>query len=388
MILRFKFTMLPALAAMLVSGLVAAGLGAARAQDARPAAVAWAVHSAPLKNVPMQRTGTISAADWAVFKARFVRDDGKLVDSFSQISHSEGQGYAMLLALAANDRPTFDKVWAWTRANLKRPDDALLAWNWTPTLGGPGGAVGDSNDATDGDLLVAWALHRAAKAWQNPAYDEAAKPIARDVLAKLVRDVDGFAVLMPGLSGFEHDGAITVNLSYWIFPAFLSLNEIVPSIRWYELERSGLYLVGAARFGKAQLPSDWMAIKPTADGRLEVSLLQDRPNYGFDAVRIPLYLMWDGKASPENLAPFLAFWKSAVDRKIPATVNLATGIVAAYPIPPGMHAIVTAAQVRAAYPDIRVGAALIPALPPLAADKDYYSAALGLLVRLALSETS
>ncbi|MGH6982029.1 MAG: glycosyl hydrolase family 8, partial [Stellaceae bacterium] len=263
-------------------------------------AVALAVHTEAIPSVPMRRTGTIDAADWATFKSRFIRDDGKLVDNFSALSHSEGQGYAMLLALGANDRSTFDKVWIWTRTNLKRPTDSLLAWNWTPTLGGPGGAIGDNNDATDGDILVAWALHRAARQWQAPTYDEAAKPIARDVLAKLVREVGGFVVLMPGLSGFEHDGAITINLSYWIFPAFLSLNEIVPSLRWYELERSGLYLVGAARFGAARLPSDWMVVKPNGKGGIDLSLLPDKPNYGFDAMRIPLYLLWDGKASADN----------------------------------------------------------------------------------------
>ncbi len=380
-----------ALRAPIVAALVAAAPAGAlpvHAEGAQGPTVALVVHPEAMPSAPIRRTGTVDAADWAVFKSRFIRDDGKLVDSFSALSHSEGQGYAMLLALAANDRTMFDKIWTWTRTNLKRGDDALLAWNWTPTLGGPGGAIGDSNDATDGDILVAWALHRAARQWTEPGYDRAARPIAQDVLTKLVRDVGGFAVLMPGLSGFDHDGALTVNLSYWIFPAFLSLNEIVPSVRWYELERSGLYFLTAARFGKAQLPSDWMVLKPTAGGGLQVSLAQDKPNYGFDAMRIPLYLLWDRKASAATLAPFLAFWKSAAGDKIPATVNLETGAVSSYPISPGMRAIVAAAERRSSQPDGRIGAALIPTLPALADDKDYYSAALGLLVRLALSETS
>lgn len=360
----------------------------AHADAAANTAVALVVHPEALPRMPVRHAGTIDAADWAIFKSRFIRDDGKLVDSFSALSHSEGQGYAMLLALAADDRATFDKIWTWTRTNLKRREDSLLAWNWKPTLGGPGGAIGDSNDATDGDILVAWALHRAARQWQVPAYDDAARAIAQDVLAKLVREVDGFAVLMPGLSGFDHDGAITINLSYWIFPAFMSLNEIVPSMRWYELERSGLYFLSLARFGKAQLPSDWIVLTRAADGGLQMAPPPDKPTYGFDAVRIPLYLLWDGKASAATLAPFLAFWKSAADHKIPATVNLATGAASSYALPPGMQAIVEAAESRVAQPDSRVSASLLPALPPLADDKDYYSAALGLLVRLALSETN
>ncbi|HXE17247.1 MAG TPA: glycosyl hydrolase family 8 [Stellaceae bacterium] len=372
-----------AAAVLTVAGATVASAGSAANQPG-----ALAVHAEAIPNIPMRRTGTIAASDWAIFKDRFIRENGKLVDSFSALSHSEGQGYAMLLALGANDRATFDKVWNWTRTNLKRPTDSLLAWNWTPTLGGPGGAVADSNDATDGDILVAWALHRAARQWQTPAYDAAAKPIAQDVLDKLVRDVGGFAVLLPGLNGFEHDGAITINLSYWIFPAFMSLNEIVPSLRWYELERSGLYLVSAARFGAMKLPADWMVVKPNGNGGLDLALLADKPNYGFDAMRIPLYLLWDGKASADNLASLLLFWKNCKDNKIPATVNLVSGTASAYQIPPGMRAVVAAVETHATQPDLRVSAALIPALPALADDKDYYSAALGLLVRLALSETS
>src|SRR6185437_15114692 len=245
-----------AAAVLTVAGATVASAGSAANQPG-----ALAVHAEAIPNIPMRRTGTIAASDWAIFKDRFIRENGKLVDSFSALSHSEGQGYAMLLALGANDRATFDKVWNWTRTNLKRPTDSLLAWNWTPTLDGPGGAIGDSNDATDGD--------------------------------------------------------IPVNLSYWIFPAFLSLNEIVPSLRWYELERSGLYLVSVARFGASKLPADWMVVKPNGDGGLDLSLLPDKPNYGFDAMRIPLYLLWDGKASADNVAALLSFWKNCKDNKIP-----------------------------------------------------------------------
>jgi hypothetical protein len=47
-----------------------------------------------------------------------------------------------------------------------------------------------------------------------------------------------------------------------------------------------------------------------------------------------------------------------------------------------MQAIVSAVETRSSPP------APIPTLPALDRDQDYYSAALGLLIRLALSETS
>ncbi|HEX4113299.1 MAG TPA: glycosyl hydrolase family 8 [Stellaceae bacterium] len=339
-----------------------------------------------MPSMPIGHAGRIDGVDWNIFKGRFIRDDGQLVDSYSKLTHSEGQGYAMLLALAADDRATFDQVWRWTRANLKRPDDALLAWKWQPD-GKGGGAVEDHNDATDADILVAWALHRAAKQWDDVNYDNAARPIAEDILTKLVREVAGFAVLLPGHTGFTHKDGITVNLSYWIFPAFPSLNELVPSLRWDELERSGFYLSSVARFGRDRLPSDWMVLNAMKDGGLSISLSTDKPLYGFDAVRIPLYLMWDRKISPNTMAPFLAFWKATPADKIPATVNLTTGAVSTYAVSPGMHAIMAAVETRSSPPERHGAMVLIPMLPTLDRDQDYYSAALGLLVRLALSET-
>src|SRR5665213_3634964 len=124
---------LRAVAALLIAGALSAP---AFAVDMRAPPATLAVHPETLPSVASRHTGTIDAADWAIFKHRFIRDDGQLVDSFSQLSHSEGQGYALLLALAANDRPTFDRVWAWTRTNLKRDGDALLAWKWKPDAAG------------------------------------------------------------------------------------------------------------------------------------------------------------------------------------------------------------------------------------------------------------
>jgi len=118
-----------------------------------------------------------------------------------------------------------------------------------------------------------------------------------------------------------------------------------------------------------------------------VALLKDKEEFGFDAIRIPLYLLWDGKLSPELTAPFVSYWKAAREQNNPATVNLASGAASPFAMPPGMQAIVAAVESRARTPTTGTGAS-VPVLPQLEQDHDYYSAALGLLVRLALSETS
>jgi endoglucanase len=95
-------------------------------------------------------------AAWRDYKSRFISEQGRVIDTANGgISHSEGQGYGMLLAVAADDRAGFDALWGWTRANLMVRDDELIAWRWEPDKRP---AVADMNDAADGDLLVAWAL--------------------------------------------------------------------------------------------------------------------------------------------------------------------------------------------------------------------------------------
>ena len=130
----------------LLSALGGTGLAAALPRPAQAAAVAS------------------DQAQWLEFRQRFITADGRVVDTGNRnVSHSEGQGYGMLLAEAFDDRPTFNRLLGWTRATLLRPE-GLHAWRFKP--GGIG--VDDNNNATDGDLYIGWALLRAAQRWDTP----------------------------------------------------------------------------------------------------------------------------------------------------------------------------------------------------------------------------
>ena len=161
-----------------------------------------------------------SEANWRSYLARFVTADGRVVDTANGgVSHSESQGYGMLLAVAAGDRSTFERIWGWTRANLMTRDDALLAWRWEPNQRP---AVADMNNATDGDLLVAWALTEAAEGWSDASYRTAARRLAVEIGRKLiVHTAEGTQLLLPALAGFSAedvaDGPV-INLSYYLFP--------------------------------------------------------------------------------------------------------------------------------------------------------------------------
>jgi endoglucanase len=261
-----------------------------------------------LDSRPLPLGGALKTpAVWQSYKARFVTDQGRVIDTGNKlISHSEGQGYAMLLAVAANDRPTFDRIWGWTRANLMVRDDQLLAWRWEPNRRP---AVSDMNNASDGDILVAWALAEAGEFWDDLSYRLAARRVAVDLGRKVVLFMNTpDAILLPAVSGFHADdrtdGPI-VNLSYYVFPALARLKLAAPEMDWDGLTHTGLKILNSTRTTPESLPADWLSYK---DGKARPA---DGfpPNFSYDAVRVPLYLAWAGLGEREQYAPFMALVK-------------------------------------------------------------------------------
>jgi endo-1,4-beta-D-glucanase Y len=259
---------------------------------------------------------------WLAYKSRFVTDQGRVVDTGNNlISHSEGQGYGMLLAVAGNDRATFDRIWNWTRANLLVRDDALLAWRWEP---GKRPGVADMNNASDGDLLVAWALAEAGEFWNDMSYRVASRRIAVEFARKLVlfKTKQG-AILLPAVTGFHEgdrgDGPV-VNLSYYVYPAFARLKATAPEVDWAGLTQSGLDLLDATRPTPEALPPDWMSLKggtvKAADGF--------PAQFSYNAVRVPLYMALAGVGEREQYEPFMALVRKT--RGAMSIVDVANGV--------------------------------------------------------------
>lgn len=304
--------------------------------------------------------------DWEIYKTRFVSEDGRVIDTFNKISHSEGQGWGMLFAEANNDRATFDRIWRWTRKNLSRPDVFLFSWRYDPLQKPP---VKDPNNASDGDVLIAWALFKAAKRWNESNYETASAAIRADIVKHLVRDYAGYTVLLPGMSGFSEQESLDLNLSYWVIPAFIAFAIKEPEQPWSKLIVDGQRLLAGSRFGQHALPTDW--IRLSENGQLSPS--KDWPSrFGYDAVRIPLYFIWGSALTTELKQPFSEFWKRG--EMILPWVDVLSGKTANYQASAGIQAV------RAlVYND----SAFLQKQPQMT--DDYYSTSLLLLSKLAAS---
>ncbi len=309
--------------------------------------------------------------EWQSFLRRFMLSDGRIVDSGNQgVSHTEGQGWGLLLAAIVDDRASFDRLLRWTQATLRRPHDHLHAWRYRPQARP---AIDDPNNATDGDIYIAWGLALGAAKWHDPALRAAAAAIARDILRLLTRDVLGRLVLLPGATGFEDRERIVVNPSYYVFPAFGVLAQLAPSPLWRRLVQDGLILLREGRFGAWALPPDWLALRK-ADAALAPAIGWP-PRFSFDAVRVPLLLAWGGQRQEPAVAAALSFWTDPARSPPPAWIDLVSGAVAEYPASAGVRCI-------AAFIANRFPAA---PLPRLDASDDYYGSALKMLVLGALS---
>lgn len=224
---------------------------------------------------------------WSAYKARFLDESGRIVDNANgDISHSEGQGYGLLLSFLADSPADFEHIWSFTRTELLVRDDGLAAWKWDPAASPH---VTDSNNATDGDILIAYALALAGSSWHRLDYVEEAAKIANSLLSHTVVEAGGRTVLLPARTGFgagEREDAPVVNPSYWIFEALPVMALLAPSDGWTKLSDDGLELLRASQFGPRRLPAEWESLaqkpKPAAGFPQE---------FGYNAVRIPLYLV-------------------------------------------------------------------------------------------------
>ena len=311
-----------------------------------------------------------SAADgWSTFKTRFMTSEGRIQDTGNNnVSHTEGQGYAMLMAVYYNDRSSFDSLWRWTQKNLSNPNNGLFYWKYIPGASDP---VSDRNNASDGDMLIAWALLKAGNKWNVPAYLQASDRLQKTIIDRNVITFAGRTIMLPGAQGFNKTSYVILNPSYFIFPAWRDFAARSHLKVWNALIDDGTQLLSEMRFGDSGLPMDWVAMN--ADGSMAPATAWP-PRFSYDAIRVPLYLHWYDPASLQ-LVPFQRFWMSFQRLQTPAWIDVLSNDKAPYNMAGGLLAVRDLTLDDTGYIN-----------DALNSSEDYYSASLRLLTFLALND--
>lgn len=276
-----------------------------------------------------------SAADFNKFKAAFISADGRVIDKMNgNISHSEGQGYGMLLSLKANDRKTFDKVYAWTVKNLQiRETDSLFAWRYGQDSSGVW-KVTDNNNATDGDILIAYSLILGSEMWNDKKYLADAKKIISDIRIKLTAHRNGMFYLLPGEYGFSNKENDVVNPSYIIISAYKQFGKVDDPIFWKRVQQDGIKIIAYYTGQYIDMPRNWLRVTDTG-------LTDDKEKgviFGFDAVRCLLYGSWSKTLGTiPGLKPYLNLVKRI--NMMPMTVDMSSETMSMYDAPAGFYSV-------------------------------------------------
>ena len=319
---------LPLLILMTASG----SLVACRESVLQPSAA-----SSPVATTSIDHSALLSES-WNAYRQRFIQSDGRVIDrEATGRSTSEGQAYAMLRAVLANDPDSFALTLKWSEDNLRRLDtnkkllDHLWTWQWGRGPTGNWGTL-DNNFASDADIDAITALILASRRWGRSEYLSLAKTKLTDLWESSTIAANNQRYLLPGpIAAFQQGELLTFNPSYLAPYAFKLFAQVDPDRDWLSLVKSSYQVLEqSASLSSVGLPSDWVAlnIKTGQYSRLDKSsTIVSR--YGFDATRvwwrISLDAVWFNEPNAKrylqkHLDYLKTLWRS--QQKIPAQLDL------------------------------------------------------------------
>jgi endoglucanase len=225
----------------------------------------------------------LGAVTWESFKQSYIQPDGRVRDPQNgEMTHTEGVGYAMFFAVSFNDQATFERLDRWLEDNIPKNDRGLYPWKWGKDAQGHWGVL-DTNNATDGDMWIAYARIKAAQKFHLP--QQQTKALAQlDALEKEVMiKREGKLFLLPGAEGFVHPSTLTLNPSYSIPFMLETFGRLTSHPQWGELLSNAQELM-KQRFSVYGIHPDWISYHQGV-----YSLLPENPSFSYDALRIPLF---------------------------------------------------------------------------------------------------
>lgn len=231
------------------------------------------------------------------FLDEYVETDGRVVrrDEGGDVV-SEGQAYAMLIAVAIGDETRFRSIWEWTKTHL-RSADGVLAWRWADDK------VTDVNSAADADLDAARALVLAGRRFDAPELTKDGRRLGVAILeTETVAVGTGPApasdVNPPGTwvagsgrvlvgGNWARTAPYVVNPGYFSPRAELELFEASADPRWTNITRTQRVL-GWQLVGTGMLPPDWATVSEVGHAVPTGPPTGGPVRFSLDAARLPI----------------------------------------------------------------------------------------------------
>ena len=217
------------------------------------------------------------------FLARYVTADGRVIrhDQGGDIV-SEGQAYGMLIAELAGDSATTQRIWAWTKQHLQRPD-GLLSYHANGD-----GSVLDPQSASDADILIAFALLRYNGADSSALHADGQKVAAAVISHETTQLPDGTPVVAAGPWAV---GAVsTIDVSYWMPAVYDKLAALTGDQKWSRAASGSIGLLQQLTDNGKQLPPDWAKLQGGGITAIAAPGGSAPVQYGLDAQRVPIWL--------------------------------------------------------------------------------------------------
>ncbi len=265
---------------------------------------------------------------WQSFQHHLLSEDGRVIDYHTPAQHStsEGQSYALFMALVNNDQKLFDLLLRWTENNLARGslEAHLPAWQWGRKKDGDWGVI-DTNSASDADLWIAYGLAEAGRLWRRPDLTKMAKSLARRILKEESQRLPGLGLmLLPGIRGFAlQAGRWRLNPSYLPLQLLRRMEALQPGAGWREILENTVTMLHASSNG---FIPDWIIY----DARL--GFLPDEAHGASGSYGAIRNYLWVGMLSPDEplRLPLLKLMRPMAERvkqlgAPPRNVNTKTG---------------------------------------------------------------
>ena len=276
---------------------------------------------------------------WSEYKHRFIQKDGRVVDfKNGGITHTEGIGYALYFAYKMGDDATFKRIYKWGKENIKKNRYGLPGWKWGENKRNHRWGMIDYNSASDANLWIVYSLLLMYEQTDYKPYKKDADKMIDAIKRNHIMHNSNLSFLLPWEKYIAEKYEWKINPSYFVFEIFEYLADYDGDKIWKELIKSSQIVLKHSRFSPLELNPDWTIYDL---GKKQYILHPDNTTFGYDAIRIPLFVIRSDLSREkklELLRPYRDYVEMMINKPL-GVVDLKKGTISLYDISFGHIAI-------------------------------------------------